>query len=182
MPSPLLRSAEFYARHAFELAAQTSELERWRIDLQTLAGAPGDVLSDCCRWRGEEMVADSAAIKKHVGDVVAGAADFACLLARHGREGLLPDVALHYSRLLDEHYGIHHAGVTTAVPIDDETRRLIKVRLGELTGFEYVLEERVDPAIVGGIVLRLGDRVIDRSIRDKLRQLRDSVLAPEHES
>jgi F-type H+-transporting ATPase subunit delta len=82
--------------------------------------------------------------------------------------------------LLDEYYGVRQAEVTTAVPLDDDARRLIETRLREIAGSSFTLDERVDPTIVGGIIVRVGDRIIDRSVRARLQALRDSVLESEH--
>jgi F-type H+-transporting ATPase subunit delta len=125
-------------------------------------------------------MADESAIASHIGDVLPEVADFACLLARNNKEAILSEIAAEYSRLLDEYYGVRQAEVTTAVPLDDDARRLIETRLREIAGSSFTLDERVDPTIVGGIIVRVGDRIIDRSVRARLQALRDSVLESEH--
>lgn len=171
-----LRSAGVYARRAFELAAESNRLERWRSDLRTLAATPIVQLLECCRWQDGELTSDGAAIEIHIAGVLPEVADFACLLVRNNKEPILPEIAAEYSRLLDAHYGIRQAVVTTAVPMDGEGRRLIENRLREIAGSAFTLEERVDPSIIGGIIVRIGDRIIDRSIRARLSALRDTVV------
>ena len=174
-----LRSAGLYARRALELAARSNKLERWRDDLRLVAATPvSDVLS-CCRWQDGDLMADEAAITSHIGDVLPEVADFACLLARNNKEAILPEIAAEYSRLLNEYYGVRQAEVTTAVPLDEGGRRLIENRLRAIAGSSFTLDEHVDPSIVGGIVLRIGDRVIDRSVRARLQALHDSILEGE---
>lgn len=172
-----LKSASLYARRALELAAGMSQLERWRRDLKVVAATPASELLGCCRWQDGDLMADDVAIAERVGDVLPEVADFACLLARNNSEFILPEVAVEYSRLLDERYGIRQAEITTALPLDDEARSLIQRRLREIAGSSFTFDERVDPAIVGGIIVRVGDRVIDRSVRARLEALRHEVLA-----
>jgi len=174
-----LKSVEFYARRALELAARSNQFEKWRDDLKTASSAPAGEVVQCCRWVGDEFVAERSTVPEHVGDVLPEVADFVCLLARHGKQSSLPDVAIEFSRLLDEYYGIRHALVVSAVPLDDETLRHVAQRLQELTGAEHVLDVRVDPSIVGGLIVRIGDRVIDRSVRARLSRLRQDVLETE---
>jgi len=171
-----LKSAGLYARRALELAAGMSQLERWRNDLRQVAKTPVSDLLQCCRWQDGDLMADETAIAVLMSDVLPEVADFACLLARNNMESILPEVAVEYSRLLDEYYGVRQAEVTTAVPLDVDTRRLIGIRLRELAGSSFTLDEKVDPSIVGGIVLRVDDRIIDRSVRARLQALRDVVL------
>jgi len=177
-----LKSVEFYARRALESAAKSSQFEKWRDDLRIAASLPAGEVVQCCRWVGDDFVAERAAVPEHVGDVLPEVADFVCLLARHGKEASLPDVAIEYSKLLDHYYGIRHALVTSAIPLDDETLRHVARRLKELTGVEHVVDVRVDPSIIGGLVIRIGDRVIDRSVKAHLAQLQRDVLEPDASS
>jgi F-type H+-transporting ATPase subunit delta len=168
-----LKSAGLYARRALEQAARTSQLERWRSDLRVVAATPLDDVLQCCRWQDGDLMADESAIAIHMRDVLPEVADFACLLARNNKEAILPEIAAEYSRLLDEYYGVRQAEVTTAVPLDAEARRLVETRLRDMAGSSFTLDERVDPSIVGGIVLRVGDLIIDRSVRARLQALRE---------
>ena len=171
-----LKSVEFYARRALEQAVRTNQFERWRDDLKAASSLPAGEVIQCCRWVGDEFLAERSVVPEHVGDVLPEVADFVCLLARHGKEASLPDVAIEYSKLLDEYYGIRHALVVTAVPLDHDTMRHVARRLKEMTGIEHVLDVRVDPAIIGGLIIRVGDTVIDRSVRARLSLLRHEVL------
>jgi F-type H+-transporting ATPase subunit delta len=171
-----MRSASLYARRALERAAKANQLERWRSDLKVVAATPlSDVLS-CCRWQDGDLMADEEAIATRLGDVLQDVADFACMLARNNKEAILPEIAIEYSRLLDEYYGVRQAEVTTAVPLRDDARVLIEHRLREIAGSSFTLDERVDPSIIGGIVVRVGDRIIDRSVRAKLGSLHEAML------
>lgn len=177
MDMSILRLTEFYARRAFELAAGARQLEKWRSDLHALAAIPQEEIVRYCMSL-EDGSSDTSEVPagEHYGNVLPEVIDFARVLARHDNLSVLGDVALKYSRLLDEHRGVRVAEIVTAIPLDAETRRMVEKRLRDMMDAEFVLDARVDPAIVGGIVLKVGDRVIDRSVRARLQSLRDAVL------
>jgi F-type H+-transporting ATPase subunit delta len=100
------------------------------------------------------------------------ALNLARLLVQKGRIAMAGQVRDEYQRLLDEHRGIVQALVLTAVPLSDDEERAVAQRLRELTGKEIVLERQVDPEILGGLVARVGDRLIDGSTRTRLLALR----------
>ncbi|MEJ5221650.1 MAG: ATP synthase F1 subunit delta, partial [Tepidiforma sp.] len=77
-----------------------------------------------------------------------------------------------FNRLADDYEGIAHAEVTTAVPLTDEQLASIRARLGQQLGKQVVATARVDPAIIGGAIVRVGDRLIDGSVRTRLKLLR----------
>jgi F-type H+-transporting ATPase subunit delta len=97
------------------------------------------------------------------------------LLRRKSRLGLGPSIASFFQELVDEERGIARAVVTTAVELDGERRVQLERRLGEQTGRQVSVETRVDPAILGGLVVRIGDRLLDGSTRTRLRQLRTQL-------
>jgi F-type H+-transporting ATPase subunit delta len=82
------------------------------------------------------------------------------------------DIAAEYQLLADARRGVEHADVTTAIPIDGEDKEKIKQCLIDITGREIVLHEHVDPAIMGGMVVRIGDSLLDGSTSSKLEALR----------
>jgi len=173
----ILRLTGFYARRALELAAAAGQFEQSLRDLNVLATVPQDDLILYCMSLedGGSNTGEGPAVG-HYDNVLPEVIDFVRLLARHGNLSMLGDIAVEYSRLLDEYSEVRFAEVVTAIPIDAETRRLIEKRLRDMTGVEFVLEARIDPAIVGGIVLKVGEKVIDRSVRARLQSLRDAVL------
>ena len=94
------------------------------------------------------------------------------LLRRKSRLALGPSIASYVRELLDERRGIARAEVRTAVEIDEERRQWFASQLGELTGMQVEVEAEVDPDLIGGAVVRIGDRLIDGSARSRLRALR----------
>ena len=85
---------------------------------------------------------------------------------------LLPAIVSEYGALLNEHLGRVQAEVTSAAPISAEQRERLSRSLAEMLDQEVVLETAEDASIIGGIVVRVGDRIIDGSVRTRLEALR----------
>ncbi len=98
------------------------------------------------------------------------------LLLRRGRITLLPDVATIYYMLADERLGRVRATVVTAAePSPEQEERLAKA-LGAWSGKEVRITREIDPDILGGVVARMGDAVIDGSVRTRIERLREHAL------
>ena len=98
--------------------------------------------------------------------------NLARLLVRRRRTSLGPQIAQAFQELIDEAKGISHATVTSAVPLTDEDRAAVQRRLIDITGGPVVLETHVDENILGGLVVRIGDRLIDGSTKSRLLALK----------
>jgi len=98
------------------------------------------------------------------------------LLRRKSRLALGPSIASFLRELVDEERGVLRAVVTTAVELDDARREQVRQRIIQSSGRQQVeIETRVDPSIIGGIVIRIGDQLVDGSTRSRLHQLRSSL-------
>jgi len=97
------------------------------------------------------------------------------LLADRDRLVLLPDLLAAYRDRLLDHLKIVRAEVTTAVPLAADRTDAVKRTLAHVTGREVVLETRVNPAIVGGVVARVGSTVYDASIATQLEKIRKTL-------
>lgn len=103
--------------------------------------------------------------------------NFLKVLTDHDREESLEEITLRYEQLVEEHFGRVEVELTTAVELSEETLEQVKQRLGSiLDRREIVLENRVQPDILGGAVFRFGGRMLDGSVRGELDSLRDKML------
>ena len=98
-------------------------------------------------------------------------------LVKNRRQMLIPAIANEYRDLVDEAEGRIHAEVTLALPVDDEQREAIARQLSRTLGRPVVPQVRINPNILGGIIVRVGDRVMDGSVRKRLGLLRGRMLA-----
>lgn len=99
-------------------------------------------------------------------------------LVKNRRQMLIPVIANEYDTLLDASNGIVHARVTVSRITSDEERDAIGQRLSKVVGKTVVPHLEVDPAILGGVVVRIGDTVMDGSLRRRLGLLRRRMSAP----
>ena len=94
------------------------------------------------------------------------------LLVDNGRLEALPDVIAEFDRRYQETKQQIELELTTAVPIADDEAERIRAELAEQSGRQVTLVRVVDPAIIGGLVLRLGDKLVDKSVRGRLDAMR----------
>jgi F-type H+-transporting ATPase subunit delta len=100
-------------------------------------------------------------------------------VVRRGRQGLLAEIALGYQVLLDEKLDRVHAGVTLADEADARTQKQVVERLTKALGREVRAYFRSDPRILGGVVVRVGDRIYDGSVRRRLTAVQRRMLTGE---
>jgi F-type H+-transporting ATPase subunit delta len=98
------------------------------------------------------------------------------LLAERDRLVLLPDLLASYRDRLLEHRNVVRAEVTTAAPLPAERAKAIERSLGQLTGRTVTIATRVDPAIIGGVVARIGSTVYDGSIATQLQKIKQRLI------
>jgi len=99
------------------------------------------------------------------------------LLVGRGKVKIASEISQEYDRLLDAHYGIEHAEVVSAVPLDEGDREKVSSRLEQMTGRKFALDVEVAPDILGGLIIKIGDTLIDRSLRGRLEALRRDLTA-----
>jgi len=97
-------------------------------------------------------------------------------LVDHRRQMLIPAIAHQYHDLMDEVEGRVHASVTVAREADERDRELVTSQLSRVLGKTVVPHFHVDPAVLGGVVVRVGDTVLDGSVRRRLAILRGKML------
>ena len=97
------------------------------------------------------------------------------LLVEKRRAGILKDVAEVFQAMVDADSNRCRGTVVTAVEIDDELAGRIRETLEKITGKQVELSREVDPAIIGGVVARVGDLVLDGSIKTQLQGIKDSI-------
>ena len=101
--------------------------------------------------------------------------DYLDLLVDKRREEVIPETQGEYVALANEARGLVEADVTTAVTLDTDDETRLRDKLGALTGKHVRLRRLVEPEIVGGVIVKIGDRVIDGSIRGRLAALKEKL-------
>lgn len=166
-------AARRYAEAAFQIAGEKGTEQAWSEDLALMAAAFSDAGMAAVMQEARISTADKIGL---VERVLAGAdplvLNLARLLVHRGRTALAPQIAEAFQELLDVERGIAHAQVTTAVPLSGAESKAVAEKLGEITGRQIVVETQVDEGIIGGLVARISDKLIDGSTRSKLLALK----------
>lgn len=102
---------------------------------------------------------------------------FVLLLMDRNRIAALPAITREYGLLADGQAGRVRALVTSATALSPTTERRLKLALEQRTGKQVIVEQRVDPSLIGGVVVQIGDLVYDGSVRIQLANLREQLLA-----
>ncbi len=171
--------ARRYAEAAFEIGRADGTLDAWERDLATLR----DSLADQGLRHLVEHPAVPFADKEKVLRRVASEVEkeeplkLVLLMIRRGRPAAIDAMVERFGELVRRERGISLAEVRTARPLDEEQRTAITARLRELTGDRIEMREVVDDALIGGVSVRIGDRLYDASVRSRLERLRARLTA-----
>jgi F-type H+-transporting ATPase subunit delta len=166
-----------YAQAAFELALENNALEAWQEGLKKLAGLTADeelmALLESPRLPSE---AKKALLQERFGKVDPLAFNLALLMVHKGALRLSANIFQHFNKLLDDHLGVERAKVIAAVPLGEEYKETISSRLGQIVDRKVAVETEVDSSIIGGLIARIGDMLIDGSIRQRLETLKKHLV------
>jgi len=147
--------------------------------LADLAGAIADAPESMRFFRNPVFsVEEKKAVLKQILEklgVTGSVANFMNLLADKNRLVSLPEIAADYKAMLDEANGIVSGKLVTAVALSDARKVELKERLEKQTGKKLVLDYAADPEILGGVVLQIGDSVLDASLRAQLNILKETI-------
>ncbi|GAH86373.1 unnamed protein product, partial [marine sediment metagenome] len=116
-------------------------------------------------------------LSERLGDINPLALNLVYLLVVRSGLGMVGDIADEYQRLLDSYRGIEQAEVITAIPLDDEDKQKLGERLGAVVGKKVVLKSEVDSSLIGGIITRVGGKLLDGSTRSKLEALKRELAS-----
>jgi len=162
-----------YALAALEIARQDGTLDDWLAAVETLEALTGrPAFVNALQADGLTDDRFSAIVEQAQPGIGTKQLNLFRLLRRKSRLSLGQSVAAFYRELLDDERNIARAVVRTAVPLDDERRAAVQRQLAAQTGKQVTMETIVDPEILGGLTVRIGDRLFDASTRTRLRSLR----------
>jgi len=174
---PQVSSGKRYAQAFFELALEKGEPESWQVGLRKLTDMVTDIkIMGLLENPKLPFDTKKSLLKERLGKVDPLVLNLACLLMSRGKLKIIGDISQRYGQLLDAHYGIEHAEVVVAVPLDDEIKKSLSARFGEMVGHKVVIDARVDPSIIGGFKAKISDTLIDGSIHNMLELLKKSLV------
>jgi F-type H+-transporting ATPase subunit delta len=169
--------AEVYARSLFEVAKEHGELDTVRDELGEFADALGSdrdlQLFFFSPYFSSEEKRDG--VERVVADANEHVVNFLKLLAERHRMPVLQRIRRAFEALWADENKLLPVTVTSAVELDQGLVEDIGKRIGEQTGRRVELSSKVDPDLLGGLMVRVGNMVLDASIRNRLEQLRKQV-------
>ena len=175
--------ARNYAEALLSLATKAQDIEGWGRILDALADAIGRDVT--LRRFLESPKVDAEKKNEILGKALAGKlpptfVKYLQAVVRRRRQMVIPAIAIEYRLLVDHVVGRVHANVTIARDADDAERAIITKQISAALGKDAVAHMTVDPDIIGGIIVKVGDRVMDGSVRRRLANLRERMLYGAH--
>ncbi len=177
---PASAAARRYAQAVFDIGKEQNTLAVWDIDLRimrtTLEGTPA--LTRALEGPETSQTEKQRLIERLFSASLSPTAyKFVKVLLRNHRLMLAPQVQEAFDEMYLAEQGIAYADVTTAVPLTAEEEARISESLTRFTGKTIKLRTHVDPEIIGGILARVGDQLIDGTVTSQLRQLKNRLAA-----
>lgn len=172
-------AAKRYAQAVFSLGKEQGTLDAWSDDLAMLSRIVGD--DRIATYLTNPSVAAERRIEAFETslntNVQPETRNLARMLIERGRTMLIPDIRDMFDDQVRTERGIAVAEVTAAERLTDAEQDLIRQKLETKTGQTIELATKIDPDIIGGIIIRIGDQVIDGSVRNKLERMRSRLMA-----
>jgi F-type H+-transporting ATPase subunit delta len=172
-----------YAQAVFEIALEKNKLDRWQSDLQKVvdALAKGDLLAalESPKIKFEDK---SKLLKKRLKKITPLTMNLLLLLITKSDIGIVADIVREYQLLLNGYRGVKSADVLTALPLDKKDEKELAEKLGKMVDAKVEIKSRVEPEILGGIVARVGGKLLDGSTRSKLVALKKELATGEIKS
>lgn len=172
-------SARRYAEAAFQTGRADGTLDAWERDMSLLGTTlRHPELRSLLQHPAVPFPEKERVLRKVLGRGVAPpAVNLVLLMVRRGRPGAIDRMIARFAELLRRERGIVLAQVRTALPLDEGQRAEIAARLRALTGEQVEMDETVDEDLIGGVAVRIGDRLYDASVRSRLERLRARLTA-----
>jgi F-type H+-transporting ATPase subunit delta len=131
-----------------------------------------DILLSSIVSRDDKVALIDRAIAPHTSEIQA---NFLRVLAQHDRLEILPLIVSEARVKFEKGAGKQRVGVTSAIPLSDSARKKVYDQLNAALPFDPIVEEIVDPSLLGGLIIRIGDTIHDSSLRTRMKQLRSSL-------
>jgi len=166
-----------YAKAAFNAALDNQQLEPWSTALSTLAAiSQQQVVEDLIANPELSANAKADVLKEVAGDALnEGAVNLVDVLAENRRLALISEISEQFETLKAEQEKTSDVLVTSAFSLSDSQQKTLAEKLATKLGCQVNLTVEIDEALLGGVVIKAGDTVIDGSVRGKLAKLADAM-------
>ena len=167
-----------YASALLDAAKERGGVERVRVDLADFVSAVETVpeLRELLRNPQLDPRARASALRAILGDADELVRNFLLLLAERGRSGRIEEIQREFERLVAAEAGQLDVELTTAYELSDDEAREIVGQIEQASGRSVEAKRRVDPSLIGGLVLQIGSHRVDASVRGRLERLRRELV------
>lgn len=168
------RAAIRYAKAILDIAQSSGKAEAVNNDMKSVVNAIGDSaeLKEFLASPIIKMDVKKSAVSEIFSSVQNETNSLFQLLFENKRFEILESVAKEYKRLFDESNGVEVAKVTTAIAITPELESKVLAKIAEFSDKKITIENTIDPSIIGGFILRVGDQQYNASVANKLGELK----------
>jgi F-type H+-transporting ATPase subunit delta len=174
-----LAIARRYAKALLLIGKEDGQTEQYRQELEGIAGLmdrekqlADTIANPLYKYEERKQVLQQVVAKSDLTKVMSA---FMLLLFEKGRIGFIGSINDFYQMMADELKGVARASLVSATKLSKEAVEKIRTALSKRTGKEIVLEVEQDPSLIGGIVTRIGDLILDGSIKTQLLNMRESL-------
>lgn len=173
------KSASRYAQALLDLAIEQNKVDAIAADMKYLATV-------CAENRDLELMLESPIVKADKKIAVLNAvfdqfdkatASFVELIVKNGREAYLPQIAESFDAILKQHQGIIPVTLISAQKLDEKVKKEIISKVQASTSGTVELTEKIDPDLIGGFVVRMGDNQIDASVASQINKLKQRLTS-----
>lgn len=169
--------ARRYARALFELGVRQDQVDKWQGDLDRVVALSRDpeVLAYLAHPK-VSLEAKAALLSRNMKGIAQPVLSLVYLLIEHDALNRLADVASEYHRLMDDYHGIERGKLSAAVVLEEADVERLSRQVESILNKNVVLEGVVDEKLLGGVVVRVGDTLLDGSVRKALSTLRQKLI------
>jgi F-type H+-transporting ATPase subunit delta len=170
-------SARRYADALFGLALERDTLDEWGAQLQRIAAIVEDPVAQLAlQGPAGSLEAKRRAVEALAGPLSREVMALVGIMLERKRINRFPGLAEAFAARTRAQRGIELAEVTTAIEIGEDERNIIAERIATQLGKQIELRTNVEPALIGGVVVRVGDQLFDASVRGRLENLRKRLV------
>lgn len=168
--------ARRYAEAAFAVAREQQDYPGWRREMRLLAALfREEVLASAFRNPAVSVPRRLELARTLAPELRPASFNLMRLIIEHQRTSEMPAIREEFDRLVDDAQGIVHVSVTTAIELSARDETAYRRALADKLGRDIRLHLQVDPALIGGATIQVGDHLVDGSVRTRLEQLRRSL-------
>lgn len=171
-----LTIARPYAQAVFEIAKQDKSFDQWTKSLEALACAVSNEQFAYMLSEASSNEAASKLIIELLGDLLdEKGQNFVHVLGENNRFMVLPEIYQEFIRLRDDYLKVQAVEIVTARPLKPEDEKALVAKLEKKYQVKVSVTRTIDPSIMGGVIIRIGDEVIDGSVKTNLSRLSSTL-------